>query len=193
MKLRTALILGVLLTGTAGSFWRFGVQRSVLDVSRDDVHFPTVSGTNLDRQEMTFPADFAGALNILFVPFLQSQQPVVDTWVPFAQDAEAAFPGVVYYELPTINNMPGLARTFINEGMRAGIPDQTLVGCDLLQQRRVRDREHVDSGQWSIRRIQDSTVDRASVRKHDSTNVLVRDIGTTRNWCFKPDRESAYA
>ncbi|MBP7960626.1 MAG: hypothetical protein KBG20_15515 [Caldilineaceae bacterium] len=125
MKLRTVLILGVLLTGTAGSFWRFGVQRSVLDVSRDDVHFPTVSGTNLDRQEMTFPADFAGALNILFVPFLQSQQPVVDTWVPFAQDAEAAFPGVVYYELPTINNMPGLARTFINEGMRAGIPDQT--------------------------------------------------------------------
>lgn len=59
------------------------------------------------------------------MPFLQSQQPVVDTWVPFAQDAEAAFPGVVYYELPTINNMPGLARTFINEGMRAGIPDQT--------------------------------------------------------------------
>ena len=116
MKLRTALILGVLLTGTAGSFWRFGVERSVLDVSRDDIHFPTVSGTNLDRQEMTFPADFAGALNILFVPFLQSQQPVVDTWVPFAQDAEAAFPGVVYYELPTINNMPGLARTFIKIG-----------------------------------------------------------------------------
>jgi hypothetical protein len=32
---------------------------------------------------------------------------------------------VIYYELPTINEMPGLSRMFINEGMRAGIPDQT--------------------------------------------------------------------
>ena len=28
-----------------------------------------------------------------------------------------------YYELPTIQRLNALARTFINEGMRAGIPD----------------------------------------------------------------------
>jgi hypothetical protein len=49
----------------------------------------------------------------------------VDTWIPFAQEAEAVFPGFIYYELPTIYEMPVLSRTFINEGMRAGIPDQT--------------------------------------------------------------------
>ena len=31
----------------------------------------------------------------------------------------------MYYELPTIYKLPTLSRTFINEGMRAGIPDQT--------------------------------------------------------------------
>jgi hypothetical protein len=32
---------------------------------------------------------------------------------------------VRYYELPTIQRLNVLARTFINEGMRAGIPDPT--------------------------------------------------------------------
>ena len=45
------------------------------------------------------------------------------TWIPFAQDLELSIPGMVYYELPTIDRMPMLSRTFINEGMRAGIPD----------------------------------------------------------------------
>ena len=74
---------------------------------------------------MTFPRDLSGELNILFVPFLQRQQLIVNTWVPFAQETEAAFPGVIYYELPTIDEMPTLSRMFVNEGMRAGIPDET--------------------------------------------------------------------
>ena len=32
-------------------------------------------------------------------------------------------PELAYYELPTINELPALSRTFINEGMRAGIPN----------------------------------------------------------------------
>jgi hypothetical protein len=32
-------------------------------------------------------------------------------------------PEFAYYELPTIDEMPAISRTFINEGMRAGIPD----------------------------------------------------------------------
>lgn len=103
--------------------WRFGVRRSLLNVERDGTHFPTVSGSNLLRQELTFPQDFIGDLNILFVPFYQRQQLVVNTWLPFAQATEAQFDGVAYYELPTIDEMPLPNRTFINEGMRAGIPD----------------------------------------------------------------------
>jgi hypothetical protein len=121
------LIGGILLTAVllGGLLRRVAPNQSLLEVSREDVHFPTVSGFNLNRQEFTFPQDLAAELNILFIPFLQQQQLVVNTWIPFAQDTEAAFPGVIYYELPTIDEMPSLSRMFVNEGMRAGIPDET--------------------------------------------------------------------
>ena len=119
------LLLTALTGGLAFSAWRIGVGKSKLFVQSDQVHFPTVSGFNLDRQEFEFPKDFAGELNLLFVPFQQRHQLVVNTWVPYAQELEASFPEVIYYELPTIDERSRLARTFINEGMRAGIPDQT--------------------------------------------------------------------
>ena len=122
------IVIAVLMLISAifgGLIWRLAPNQSLLEVSREDIHFPTVSGFNLNRQEFTLPQDLAGELNILFVPFLQRQQLVVNTWIPFAQETEIAFPGVVYYELPTIDEMPSLSRMFVNEGMRAGIPDET--------------------------------------------------------------------
>ena len=99
------------------------VRRSRLEVGSDSVQFPTVSGFNLNRQELEFPRDFRGDVNLLFVPFLQPQQFVVNTWIPLADELEAIFPELAYYELPTIDMLPALSRTFINEGMRAGIPN----------------------------------------------------------------------
>ena len=99
------------------------VQRSRLEVGSDSAQFPTVSGFNLNRQELEFHRDFRGDLNLLFVPFLQFQQAIVNTWIPFADQLESALPELAYYELPTINELPALSRTFINEGMRAGIPN----------------------------------------------------------------------
>ena len=58
------------------------VRRSRLEVGSDSVRFPTVSGCNLNRQELEFPRDFRGDLNLLFVPFLQFQQAIVNTWIP---------------------------------------------------------------------------------------------------------------
>jgi hypothetical protein len=122
--LRFALIAGVLI-GTAGLVWKIAPSRSKLLVLRDDPHFPVVSGFNLNRQEYDFPRDFGGDFNLVIIPFQQYQQQMVNTWLPFVQELEASFPGFIYYELPTIYDMPVLSRTFINEGMRAGIPDQT--------------------------------------------------------------------
>lgn len=118
--LATAALLvlgGVLLTQS------FFVGRSKFQPEEESGRFPTVTGNNLDRELVEFPRDFAGQLNLLFIPFLQQQQRVVDTWVPFARELEATYPGVVYYELPTIEDMGTLGRTFVNEGMRAGIRD----------------------------------------------------------------------
>jgi hypothetical protein len=87
--------------------------------------FPIISGYNLNRQEFEFPRDFGGELNLLIVPFKRYQQQIVDSWIPFVKEIEASFPTFIYYELPTIYEMPVLSRTLLNEGMRAGIPDVT--------------------------------------------------------------------
>jgi hypothetical protein len=96
-----------------------------LEVHSENAHFPVVSGFNLDRKEYEFPRDFAGKFNLVIVPFQQRQQLDVNTWIPAAQEIERKYPGIVYYELPTIYELPTFSRTFINEGMRAGIPDPT--------------------------------------------------------------------
>jgi hypothetical protein len=132
MKARTVkMALGILAAAaiTIGLLlWlgsRIGVRKSRLTVVREEVHFPTVTGSNLMREEFEFPRDFGGKYNLLFIPFQQRQQQEVNTWIPAAQQLERDTPGLIYYELPTIYQLPALSRTFINEGMRAGIPDQT--------------------------------------------------------------------
>lgn len=85
--------------------------------------FPTVVAKDLHRKTVKLPEDFEGELNILFVPFKQWQQMSVNTWIPFVEKIEDENPGVYYYELPTIRKMNIISRTFINEGMRAGIPN----------------------------------------------------------------------
>jgi len=117
------LTIGLVIGGIA-AYMKISPSKSRLQVA-DDETFPVVSGFNLNRQELVFPRDFEGKLNLVIVPFQQPQQAVVNTWIPFAQELELKVPGFMYYELPTIYEMPSFSRTFINEGMRAGIPDQT--------------------------------------------------------------------
>jgi len=85
--------------------------------------FPTVNGSNLQRAKLTLPLDFEGKYNLLFIAFQQWQQDEVNTWIPLAESCEAQYPGLVYYELPTIRSLNALSKFFINEGMRAGIPN----------------------------------------------------------------------
>ncbi|UCF26993.1 MAG: hypothetical protein JSW42_10110 [Chloroflexota bacterium] len=120
------VLLGIgLVIGGIGVYMKISPSKSKLQIMREETHFPVVSGFNLNRQELEFPRDFQGNLNLVIVAFQQPQQAVVNTWIPFAQELEEKIPGFIYYELPTIYEMPAFSRTFINEGMRAGIPDQT--------------------------------------------------------------------
>ena len=85
--------------------------------------FPNVKGSNLLRQQLTLPKDFQGRLNLVFIAFEQWQQMEVDSWIPLAEELEAQVSGLVYYELPTIQSRNTFYQWFINEGMRAGIPN----------------------------------------------------------------------
>lgn len=120
------VVVAVMLLGI--SIWwgsRVIVGESRLNLVRDEPHFPEVSGYNLQREEFIFPESFQGEYNLLLIPFQRRQQEDVNTWIPAAQELERTIPGLIYYELPTIYQLPTLSRTLINEGMRAGIPDQT--------------------------------------------------------------------
>ncbi len=83
---------------------------------------PTVKGSNLQRQKMTFPDDFTGEINLVFVAFLRRHQDLIDEWVPFVTQLAQDFPALAYYEFPTLPKRGPIYRTFLNEGMRAGIP-----------------------------------------------------------------------
>ncbi len=85
---------------------------------------PRVEGNNLARQKMVFPDDFAGEINLVFIAFLRWHQDLIDEWVPFAEQLAQEFAGFQYYEFPTLPNRGFIYRTFLNEGMRAGIPDE---------------------------------------------------------------------
>lgn len=85
--------------------------------------FPTVSGSNLLRKKLTLPQDFQGRLNLVFIPFERWHQMEVDSWSALAEELEAKYEGLVYYELPTLQNGGAIYKIFLNEGMRAGIPN----------------------------------------------------------------------
>lgn len=85
------------------------------------MQLPNVSGYNLERNKMNFPADFGGVLNLVFIAFQRWHQDVIDGWVPFVAQLNLEFPNLSYYEFPTLTHGNFLYRTMLNEGMRAGI------------------------------------------------------------------------
>lgn len=88
------------------------------------MQLPTVTGKNLDRKQMTFPDDFTGQVNLVFIPFKRWHQDDVDGWVPFVGKMSQEYPAMSFYEFPTLPDSNFIYRTFLNEGMRAGIPDK---------------------------------------------------------------------
>ena len=88
------------------------------------MRLPKINGRNLDRQKMVYPDDFAGKINLVFIAFLRRHQDDIDEWVPFVEEMVQAFPGLHYYEFPTLPRKGFVYRTFLNEGMRAGIPNE---------------------------------------------------------------------
>jgi hypothetical protein len=87
------------------------------------MQFPSVSGVNLSRKTVSLPGGLGGELNVLIIAFQRWQQGLIESWVPLLEQLERTIPGLQYYELPTLQRLNPISRTFINEGMRAGIAD----------------------------------------------------------------------
>lgn len=87
--------------------------------------FPSVEGSNLAGKKYALPRDFEGRLNIVLIAFKREQQTLVDTWLPVGRYLEGAYPDIRCYEIPTLPKLNAVARYFIDNGMRGGIPDRT--------------------------------------------------------------------
>lgn len=89
-------------------------------------HFPRVEGSNLEGDRFVLPADFGGDINVVLIAFKREQQRDVDSWTPLLKRIAEANPGVRVYELPTLARRYRLMRSFIDGGMRSGIPDRAV-------------------------------------------------------------------
>jgi hypothetical protein len=83
--------------------------------------FPTLRAENLLGDEIEIPAGLPGEVQVIFVAFQQQQQPRVNTWLAVADALEADFPGLRYFEFPTIARPYRLMKPIIDNGMRSGI------------------------------------------------------------------------
>lgn len=87
------------------------------------VVFPTLTATNLAKQKVKLPQDFAGARNLLLIAFEREQQKDIDTWLPAAKALEASHPTFRYYELPAIGRYNPIMRWYLDASMRSGVSD----------------------------------------------------------------------
>ena len=84
--------------------------------------FPSVSGESLEKKEVNMPEYFKGSKVILLLGYKQDSQFDIDRWLIGLDMTETK---VKVYELPTIQGMlPRMFSTFIDEGMRKGIPKE---------------------------------------------------------------------
>jgi hypothetical protein len=118
-----ALALAVTAPGTS----QVTVTRCLTAADTGDcLRFPTVSGTNLLDEAFTLPADFAGDLVLVVVPFTDAQQILAESWLQPARDLAAQHPGLAYYNTAIFTAINPALRVVIRAGMSLAIGDEAL-------------------------------------------------------------------
>lgn len=84
------------------------------------------AGESLEGEAVSIPTDFKGEQTLLLFGYVQDSQFDIDRWL-IGLDMTETQVGV--YEIPTIKGMlPRMFKTFIDGGMRKGIPKQLWKG-----------------------------------------------------------------
>jgi hypothetical protein len=117
MKFIYVILLTFTLTACIGSG-----QNSPSAVS-EAKQFPIMTGIDLLGDDRAVPDSFQGTYNIVTVAFQREQQEQVNTWIEYATPLIKDNDTIRYYELPIIYEMSAMKRFWVNNGMRAGIPD----------------------------------------------------------------------
>lgn len=111
MRLFIVIVMAVLLTACSTSYPNQAITGQA---------FPSVSGESLEKELMQIPDDFKGNMTLLLIGYKQDSQFDIDRWLIGLDMTQTQ---VAVYEVPTIQGLfPRMFSTFIDNGMRAGIP-----------------------------------------------------------------------
>lgn len=84
--------------------------------------FPSVEGTSLEEEEIKIPEYFKGSSVVLILGYKMDSQFDIDRWLIGLDQTQT---DIKVYEIPTIQGLfPRMFSTFIDEGMRSGIPKE---------------------------------------------------------------------
>ena len=108
------LFIALLLALTAGCSATYTNQALV------GKSFPVVTGESLEKNMVRIPNDFKGDFTLLLIGYKQNSQFDIDRWLIGLDMTNTK---VDVYEIPTIAGLfPRMFSTFIDNGMRKGIP-----------------------------------------------------------------------
>jgi hypothetical protein len=111
MRLFMVIAMATLLTACSTSYPNQAITGQV---------FPSVLGHTLEQQPMVLPDDLKGKVALLLIGYKQNSQFDIDRWLIGLDMTQTQ---VAVYEVPTIQGLfPRMFSTFIDNGMRAGIP-----------------------------------------------------------------------
>jgi len=85
--------------------------------------FPPVTGYNLDKQKVSFPAGMEGATDLLLLSFRTEQHQDIDSWMPAAQALQHTNFQFRYYQLPIAEKENFVFRWWETSSMRSDATD----------------------------------------------------------------------
>ncbi|MCU0515043.1 MAG: hypothetical protein MUE40_21010 [Anaerolineae bacterium] len=92
----------------------------------DCLQLPQITGVNLTGDTLLFPEAFAGALNLVVMPFDREQQVRAVAYVPLFQSLVAGDARLAYYSLAALPDLAPPIRLLVSGGMTAAISDPAI-------------------------------------------------------------------
>jgi hypothetical protein len=83
---------------------------------------PAMKAADLNGRELSLPGALSGDPAVWVVAFDRVHQPQVDRLFGLLGQVKTKLPNLVFWEIPVIQDPGSVARWFIDNGMRSGIP-----------------------------------------------------------------------
>lgn len=121
MRVMSLLLLSILLSACSSTYKNKDVEGGTL---------PALKGQTLEKQSVNIPSHFQSPLTLLLIGYKQNTQFDIDRWLIGLDMTNTSLPT---YEIPAIQGLfPRLFKKKINNGMRAGIPEDLWQGVITL-------------------------------------------------------------